>query len=83
MRQQPVQQQGTSAAVVTAVQDDDTPPTAKDEDLIEKEWVDKAKKVIAQTRHDPYTQQKAVSRLQAAYLQKRYGKTIKLPADGK
>lgn len=61
---------------------DDTPAVAGDEDLIEKEWVEKAKKVVAETRNDPYAQDQAVGRLQADYLQKRYGKTIKLPTDG-
>lgn len=62
----------------TVPSDDNNPLTAADEDLIEKEWVDRAKKVIAETKHDPYEQEKAVSRLQADYLNKRYGKTIKL-----
>lgn len=55
-------------------QDDTNPPVAADEDVIEKEWVEKAKKVIAETKHDPYLQEQAVSLLQADYLQKRYGK---------
>lgn len=63
----------------SAVSIGDTPATAADEDVIEKEWVEKAKKVIAETKHDPYLQEQAVSRLQADYLQKRYGKTVKLP----
>ena len=58
------------------------PVAAADEDLIEKEWVEKAKKVIAETRHDPHLQEAEVSKLQADYLQKRYGKTVKLPSDG-
>ncbi len=61
---------------------DDNPLIAADEDLIEKEWVEKAKKVIAETRHDPYLQEQAVSRLQADYLQKRYNKTVKVPESG-
>lgn len=61
---------------------DDTPAIAADEDLIEREWVEKAKKVVAETRHDPYAQDQAVGRLQADYLQKRYGKTIKSSRDG-
>lgn len=59
-----------------------TPAVAADEDLIEKEWVEKAKKVIADTRHDPFMQKQAVSRLQADYLNKRYGKSVKLPEEG-
>lgn len=58
------------------------PVVAADDDLIEKEWVEKAKKVIAETKHDPHLQEAEVSKLQADYLQKRYGKTVKLPSDG-
>jgi len=58
------------------------PLVAADDDLIEKEWVEKAKKVIAETKHDPHLQEAEVSKLQADYLQKRYGKTVKLPSDG-
>jgi hypothetical protein len=64
------------------VVDDSNPATAADEDLIEKEWVEKAKKVVSDTKHDPYLQGKEVSKLQADYLQKRYGKTVNLPSDG-
>lgn len=55
------------------------PLVAGDDDLIEKEWVDKAKKIIQQTKSDPYAQEKEVSRLQADYIKKRYGKDVKLP----
>jgi hypothetical protein len=55
------------------------PVAAKDEDLIEKEWVDKAKKIIQETRDDPYQQEKEISKLQADYMKKRYGKNIKVP----
>lgn len=57
------------------------PTVAADEDVIEKEWVDKAKKLIAQTKDDPYTQEKEVSKLQADYLKKRYGKEVKLSSE--
>lgn len=62
--------------------DDDTtttsslPDVAGDDDLIEKEWVNKAKKVIAETKDDPYRREQEVSRLQADYLSKRYGRTL-------
>lgn len=61
--------------------DDTNPTAAADEDLIEKEWVEKAKKVVAETKHDPYMQEQAVSKLQADYIKKRYGKTVNLPSD--
>lgn len=70
------------ATTTLPVTDDTNPAVANDDDLIEKEWVEKAKKVVAETRSDPYAQDKAVSRLQADYLQKRYGKSVKLPSDG-
>lgn len=60
---------------------DDNPVTAADEEVIEKEWVDKAKKIITQTKDDPYKQEKEVSKLQADYLKKRYGKDIKVVED--
>lgn len=56
-----------------------TPIAAADDDLIEKEWVDKAKKIVQETRSDPYAQEREVSRLQADYIKKRYGKDVKIP----
>lgn len=52
------------------------PTIANDDDLIEKEWVDKAKDIIAHTQNDPYQREKAVSQLQVDYLRKRYGKEL-------
>lgn len=51
---------------------------ADDVDVIEKEWVDKAKSIVNQTKGDPYHQEKQVSELQADYLKKRYNKSVKL-----
>lgn len=53
-----------------------SPALANDDDLIEKEWVDKAKQIIAETRNDPYRREQEVGRLQADYLFKRYGKEL-------
>lgn len=55
-----------------------TPAIADDVDLIEKEWVEKAKQIVAQTRHDPYLQNREMNRMKADYMKKRYGKDIKL-----
>ncbi len=52
------------------------PTLAADDDLIEKEWVDQAKKIIMETREDPYKREQEVSKLQADYLRKRYGREI-------
>jgi hypothetical protein len=55
---------------------DDSPAVAADEDLIEKEWVDKAKQIITDTRDDPAARERQVGKLQADYLKKRYGKEL-------
>lgn len=49
---------------------------ADDADLIEKEWVQKAKKIIERTSDDPHAQKKELSQFSADYLKKRYGKDI-------
>lgn len=55
---------------------DDSPLAANDDDLIEKEWVDRAKQIIASTKDDPHLREKEVAKLQADYLRKRYGKEL-------
>ena len=72
----PPVQGGATTTTSAPVNDDDTPLIAADDDLIEKEWVDKAKEIIARTKDDPYLREREVSRLQADYLQKRYGKEL-------
>jgi hypothetical protein len=68
------------APVASAVQPtqvtDDLPLAANDDDLIEREWVDKAKKIIVETKDDPYRREQEVGRLQADYLRKRYGREL-------
>lgn len=54
----------------------DTPLAAGDDDLIEKEWVDKAKKIVAETKSDPYSREEQVNKLQVDYLRKRYGREL-------
>lgn len=49
-----------------------------DGDLIEKEWVDRVRQIIAGTRNDPYKQSEQLAALRAEYMKKRYGKDIKL-----
>ncbi|HEY8886367.1 MAG TPA: hypothetical protein VIM31_02590 [Candidatus Microsaccharimonas sp.] len=65
------------APVVPAVlATDDSPAVAGDEDVIEKEWVDKAKKIILETKDDPYGRTERVNELQKDYLRKRYSKEL-------
>jgi len=54
----------------------DSPIVANDDDLIEKEWVDKAKKIVAETRDNPYQRDEEVSKLQIDYLKKRFGREL-------
>lgn len=58
-----------------------TPMVANDDDLIEKEWVDKAKDIIASTKDDPYKREQEIKRLQIDYVKKRYGKTLGVTDD--
>lgn len=57
------------------------PAEAEDSDLIEKEWVERAKQIVMHTREDPYEQQRALSQMKADYLKKRYNKDIKISDD--
>lgn len=54
----------------------DTPLTAANDDVIEKEWVDKAKQIITTTKDDPFKRGQQVGELQRDYIKKRYGKDI-------
>ena len=60
------------------VADDDTPLVAADEDLRDREGVDKVKKIIA----NPYERNRVIAQLQADYLKKRYNKTLGQNDDG-
>lgn len=55
-----------------------TPQIADDSDLIEKEWVVKAKQIVERTKDDPHQQNKEMNLMKADYLKKRYNKDIKL-----
>ena len=54
------------------------PPIKDDGDLIEKEWVNKAKQIVEHNRDDPHKQSEEMTVFRADYMKKRYGKTIKL-----
>lgn len=60
----------------STVADDSNPLIASDDDLIEKEWVDKAKEIIAKTKDDPFLRETEIGRLQIDYVKKRYGRQI-------
>jgi hypothetical protein len=69
--------------VVAAPATQSTPPPtsnlqARDTDLIEKEWVIKAKAIVEKTKNNPYEQNEQVNRIKADYIKKRYNKDIKI-----
>lgn len=49
-----------------------------DGDLIEKEWVHKAKAIVDRNRDDPFKQSEELTEVKAEYMKQRYDKNIKL-----
>ena len=66
-------QKGTGQSVSSA-----SSSTADDSDKIEKEWVDKARKIVEQTKHDPHRQSEELTVMKADYMKQRYNKIIKV-----
>ncbi|MDQ5972660.1 MAG: hypothetical protein QG553_819 [Patescibacteria group bacterium] len=64
-----------ASAPTVAVTDD---ALADDGDLIEKEWIQKAKSIVERTRNDPYHQNLEINKVKKDYIQKRYNKNVKL-----
>lgn len=64
-----------SAGIPTS---DDDMLIADDTDLIEKEWVNKAKQIVEQTKYDPHLQANEMSKFKAQYQKKRYNKDTKV-----
>lgn len=52
------------------------PAVADDADVIEKEWVDKAKDIVTKTKDDPFARGEQVGQLQKDYQKKRYGREL-------
>ena len=78
---QPVSQplpNASQSTVATPTTEGENPQIADDVDVIEKEWVEKAKKIVSSSKSDPHQLEKEVSKLQADYLMKRYNIQIKL-----
>lgn len=76
-----IQTDGNDSTIPTSLPDPTSSTIANDDDVMEKVWVGKSKKIIESTKGDPYQREREVSKLQAEYIQKRYGKTIRLPED--
>ncbi len=54
-----------------------TPQIADDVDLIEKEWVEKAKSIVAKTKDDPRAQNEQINQVKAAYIKRRFNKELR------
>src|SRR5579883_1347093 len=66
----------SQAAAISPSQHRASPPTADDVDLIEKEWVLRAKSIVEHTRDDPHQQNQEINKFKADYIKKRYNKEI-------
>lgn len=51
--------------------------SADDEDVIEKEWVSRAKAIVNSTKENPRVQSKELGKFKAEYIKKRFNKDIK------
>ena len=76
-------QQPISQAILPAVQESSAnspvavvPTTARDIDLMEDEWVKDLKKMIVETKGDPYAREVRFKEMQIDYLKKRYNRII-------
>ncbi len=76
-QQSPIQS-STPKAGSRPAEHDNNPELAEDVDLIEKEWVDKAKAIVNHTKDDPYNQNKEINKMKADYIKKRYNKDIQV-----
>lgn len=80
---EPVPPMQASAAPTVDIATSTNPASAADDDLIEKEWVDKIKKVIEATKENPYKRELEIGKLQRDYIRKRYGREIGASGDSK
>lgn len=74
----PTQTQAPAAAAGQPGSDHTAALMADDADLIEKEWVTKAKAIVMQTKDDPHQQNREMNKVKADYLKKRYNKDLKV-----
>jgi hypothetical protein len=73
----------SATATGQVVVQDDSHIVAEDTDVIEKEWVDRAKKIISLTSNDPYVEAKEISKLKATYMKKRFNRDLPLAEEKK
>lgn len=64
--------------LTVATNNDGSNLSAADANKIEKQWIEKAKAIIAQTKDDPFTQKNEMSKIKAAYIEKRFNKKLRV-----
>ena len=67
----------SNTTATTSTSQFDVPENAEDLDLIEKEWVKKAKDIVHNTTGDPHKQTNQINKMKVEYIKKRYNKDIK------
>jgi hypothetical protein len=77
----PLPDPGAQQMVAPVATPSHLPQIADDGDLIEKEWVVKAKEIVEKTKHDPYLQNQEINKVKADYLKKRYNKELKVSSE--
>lgn len=60
----------------TAASANSLPHITDDGDLIEKEWIAKAKAIVERTKGDPFIQSREINAVKVDYLKRRYNKDI-------
>ena len=50
-------------------------------DALDEEWINKAKAIVEQTKHDPHLESQELGRVKADYLRIRYNRHIKVAED--
>ena len=50
-------------------------------DVLDEEWVNKAKAIVDKTKNDPYQESLELNKVRADYLKVRYNKDIKVSED--
>ncbi len=67
---------------------DDSQASASDDqinadnpDRIERQWIDKAKEIVSQTKDDPYKQKSEMSKIKAEYIKTRFNKVLKTESE--
>ena len=77
----PVQPVSAASDVPTGISPAPAHATDDNTDALDDEWINKAKAIVEQTKHDPHLESQEIGRVKADYLRIRFNKHIKLAED--